>query len=133
MFVVAILVILIGIGFVAGTKTLRKQAEIKTKAEIKMLVSACHQYKDRYGAFPDITGNIIEFNFCEHLSKIPVTPGFSGDRRFFIDFKAHNINLENWIAQDPYEQPYKYQYKDNIIKVWSIGLDSVDDGDDISN
>jgi type II secretory pathway pseudopilin PulG len=133
LFVITILVILISIGFVAGTKVLRKQAKAKTQAEIKILESACYQYKDRYGKFPDISGNKIEFNFCKHLAKIPVTPSFDGDRYFYIDFKRHNINLSGWTAQDPYEQPYMYKYADNKIKIWSVGLDPNNPSDDISN
>lgn len=134
MFVVAILVILIGIGFVAGTKTLRSQAKTKTKAEIKILETACHQYMDRYSNFPDISGKEIEFNFCEYLAKIPPIAEYTGDRYFFIDFKRDNINLKNWTAQDPYEQPYMYKYVNGIIKIWSVGLDGVNNtADDISN
>lgn len=134
LFVIAILVILISIGFAVGTKTLRKQAEVKTRAEIKILVTACHQYKDRYGNFPDITSNEIPFNFCEHLAKIPVTPSYNGNRYFFIDFKRHNINLNNWTAQDPYEQNYMYKYDHGIINIWSVGLDGENNTeDDISN
>ena len=51
MFVIAILVVLIAISWVAGTKVLRGQTEAKTKAEITLLMSAIEQYKVRFGHY----------------------------------------------------------------------------------
>lgn len=133
MFVVTILVILISIGFVAGTKTLRKQAYMKTKAEIKMIESACRQYKDRYGNFPDITGSEVEVDFLNHLAKIPDIASFTGDRKMFIDCKKHAINTEGNKILDPYEQVYMYQYAKNKILIWSVGLDGIKSKDDVTN
>ena len=138
MFVVAILVILIGISWVAGTKVLRGQAESKTKAEIKMLVSAMHQYKDRFGSFPDVKGTL---NFGEYLSKVqPNTTGWTSGkpRPMFIDYTKNNINVSNTayddpnatetIILDPYELEYVYIFdstEDDTFLIYSAGLDGL--------
>ncbi len=135
MFSVAILVILISIGFVAGTKVLRSQANTKTRAEIKMIRSACIQYKDRYNSFPSLSETDIDINFGEFLSKVPPNSGFIGSRPMYIDYKRHNINYDSGTISDPYENPYQYKYdKDkNTILIWSIGLDESDPLDDVYN
>ena len=153
MFVVAILVILIGISWVAGTKVLRKQAKSKTKAEITMLVSAVKQYKDRFGALPVTSTSKQEIDFGQYLSKVPPNSGWTdangdpGLRPMFIDFNKHNINVSNpdfaganagtTEVRDPYEQPYMYKAEsDGTFKIWSTGLDGSDNdgsGDDVSS
>lgn len=136
MFVVAILIILIGIGSSAISKVLRSQAKSKTLAEIKLLESACHQYKDRFGLFPEESGNPVNYNFCEYLSNVKPEDidDYEGVRHMYLDFRKNNINLNNWTALDPYENPYLYQYNHGVIKIWSIGLDGVNNTtDDISN
>lgn len=138
MFVVAILVILIGISWVAGTKVLRSQAKSKTKAEITMLVAAVKQYKDRYGSHPkagaDYDGSL---NFGEYLSKVQPNSGWSGKRPMFVDFKKHNINYictsgefddDNAGAttiKDPYENDYimVYDNTEDTFYIYSVGLD----------
>lgn len=154
MFVVAILVILIGISWVAGTKVLRSQAKSKTKAEITMLVAAVKQYKDRYGNYPELSGNTVAFNFGQCLSKVLPdgswldNDGNPGKRPMFIDFTKHNINIDNTdyaassagatIVSDPYENAYQWKYDttNDTFKIWSVGLDGDDDdgaGDDVSS
>ncbi|MCM8538813.1 MAG: hypothetical protein NE328_00910 [Lentisphaeraceae bacterium] len=137
MFVVAILVILIGISWVAGTKVLRNQAKQKTKAEITMLVAAVKQYKDRFGSFPDVQGPL---NFAEYLSKVQPNSGWSGKRPMFVDFKKNNINISpdpdpvtydndnagTTTVQDPYEQDYIYVHDPSLEEtflIYSSGLD----------
>jgi len=147
MFVVGILVILIGISWVAGTKVLRKQAKSKTKAEITMLVAAVKQYKDRHGEYPPEASNDA-LDFGAYLSKVLPGSGWTGKRPMFIDFKKHNINISNddfdnanatsGTVQDPYEQNYLYTLNttDNTFKIWSTGLDGTNDsgaGDDVSS
>lgn len=154
MFVVAILVILIGISWVAGTKVLRSQAKSKTKAEIKMIVSAIQQYKDRFGAMPEDSGTAADLDFAEYLSSVQPGAGWTGKRPMFIDYKKNNIAVDNDNYDhtdagtagptklfDPYENAYQYQYIDTgakagTFKVWSIGLDGTNDsgsGDDVSS
>ncbi len=153
MFVVGILVILIGISWVAGTKVLRKQAKSKTKAEITMLVAAVKQYKDRFGSLPVTSASARDLDFGQYLSKVLPGSGWTGKRPMFIDFKKHNINISNdnfddanatsGTVQDPYEQNYMYQAIDSdsdgtaeTFKIWSVGLDGGDDNgadDDISS
>lgn len=133
MFVVGILVILIGISWTAGVKVLRQQAKAKTKAEISILNSACEQYKNRFGQYPDTTGNLIDFNFNHHLSDVSYEERsqYIGTRPMYIDCKKHNIHLSGNIVLDPYEQPYKYKFEDHKIKIWSLGLDGVVSVDDV--
>ncbi|MCM8536843.1 MAG: type II secretion system GspH family protein [Lentisphaeraceae bacterium] len=69
LFVIAILVILIGISWVAGTKVLRNQTIKKTKAEIFLLTDAIRQYKDRFDAYPP-EANDKTLNFAAYLSKM---------------------------------------------------------------
>lgn len=147
MFVVGILVVLIGISWVAGTKVLRKQAKSKTKAEITMLVSAVKQYKDRFGSLPVTSTTKQEMNFGQYLSKVLPGSGWTGKRPMFVDFKKHNINVSNdnfddagagtTKVQDPYEQVYMYKAEsDGTFKIWSTGLDGSDNngsGDDVSS
>ena len=144
MFVVAILVILIGISWVAGTKVLRSQAKSKTKAEIKMLVSAVEQYKERYGVYPPDGGDYDgTLNFAEYLSKVQPGSGWVGKRPMFIDFTKHNINVDpdtgyddasavSTKVLDPYEQDYLYKYDSttNTYIIYSVGLDSDPNTDD---
>ena len=151
MFVVGILVILIGISWVAGTKVLRKQAKSKTKAEITMLVAAVKQYKDRFGSLPVTSTSARNLDFGQYFSKVQPdgswlnNDGSPGKRPMFIDFKKHNINISNdnfdgssagtTEVQDPYEVPYRYQtFTDGTFKIWSRGLDGNDGGgDDVSS
>lgn len=144
MFVVAILVILIGISWVAGTKVLRSQAKSKTKAEITMLVAAVKQYKDRFGAYPpnDTSENPYPLSFGQYLSKVKPDGSWTGKRPMFIDFKKHNINVGNddydatsastTKVYDPYENTYLYYYNstDDTFAIWSVGLDGDDDSFD---
>ena len=138
MFVVAILVILIGISWVAGTKVLRSQAKQKTKAEIKMLVSAMHQYKERFGSFPPSANYNGPLNFGEYLSKVQPNAGWSsGNRPMFIDFTKNNFNVSitsyddpnagSTTIRDPYEQDYIYIYshsdEPDKFLIYSVGLD----------
>lgn len=133
MFVVAILVILIGISWVAGTKVLRSQAKSKTKAEITMLVSAVKQYRDRHGMYPEVKGAL---NFAQYLSKVLPNSGWTGKRPMYIDYKKNNINTDidtyddanagNTLVMDPYEQDYIYVYdstEDGTFLIYSAGLD----------
>lgn len=160
MFVVVILVILIGIGFAAGAKVLRKTASAKTAAELKMLQSAIIQYADRWGSdigLPHSNGYNGPLNFCEHLSKVSVYDKWTmtkpdgtvvdSQRPMFIDFKKHNMNISNkdymWckpsgknpspsLAQDPYEQNYIYRNFGGKFEIRSAGLDgTIDTEDDI--
>ena len=145
LFVIAILVILIGISWVAGTKVLRNQTEKKTKAEIFLLTNAVKQYKDRFGEFPATSDT--EVKFAAYLSKVqPNTAGWSGKRPMFIDYKqadffvgtksgsSYTIDYdevdENTVnddiyALDPYENPYFFRVNTttNSFIIYSAGLD----------
>lgn len=139
LFVIAILVILIGISWVAGTKVLRNQTEKKTKAEILLLSHAVKQYKDRWGSYPHaFAGNnkaAAGLDFAHLLSKVLPDTGWSSEKRpMFIDYKQADFFVGTWsgtaatidyskvdhssdcsitdqiYAFDPYENPYMYAY-----------------------
>ena len=138
MFVVGILVILIGIGGIAGSKAIRKQMEVQTKAEITMLKAAVRQYKTRWGEYPVQTSD-TKFSFAEYLSKVsPTSSTWTGVRPMYIDYKSSNMaisndnyNIVNAISTkvlDPYEQCY-YYLTDNVdgvavrFLIYSVGRD----------
>ncbi|MCH2208684.1 MAG: hypothetical protein MK132_22830, partial [Lentisphaerales bacterium] len=141
LFVIAILVVLIGISWVAGTKVLRSQTKAKTKAEITLLVSAVEQYKDRWGHYPYSNGYAGPLNFGEQLSKVAPngswkkSDGTAGTRPMFIDYDSSDIIVSNsdysassaaaTTVHDPYETAYFYQHNatDNTILIYSYGLD----------
>jgi len=125
MFCVAILVILLGISWVAGTKVLRNQAETKTKAEIKMLMSACRQYKDMYIYYPIDEGTESDVNFLQWLSPVKYDNQhlYDGQIPMFIDYDKNNINYEGNEIKDPYEQTYQCKLENGVFSIWSVGLD----------
>ncbi|MCM8533785.1 MAG: type II secretion system GspH family protein [Lentisphaeraceae bacterium] len=146
LFVIAILVILIGISWVAGTKVLRNQTEKKTKAEILLLNHAVKQYKDRFGELPATSSKQIDF--AAYLSKVKPGSGWSGKRPMYIDFQkadffvgpsSGNIDYTEVdkanpaaavYALDPYENPYYINVDAATGKffIYSYGLDGQDDG-----
>ena len=137
MFVIAILIIITGIGFVASGKIFRDTAKAQAKAELKMLHAAVKAYKARYGFFPNApntgTSNYSsDLNFVEWLSKVPPdNADYTGDKRdMFAPFRASAINLDTdnydssyrgngnstpptTTATDPYENTYKYYLQVN--------------------
>jgi Tfp pilus assembly protein PilE len=133
MFVVGILVILIGISWVAGNKILRKSAENQTKAEVTMIHKACEAYNVRFDGLPSTSDTTV--NFINYLSKVrPGSTTYSGTKRpMFVDFRKSNINLDNdsydaisggaTIASDPYDQEYKYVYNSGAFYIYSAGVD----------
>ncbi len=146
MFVVMILVILIGIGFVAGTKVLRKQAESKTRAEITMITSAVNQYKDRFGSLPKDSNYNGNLDFPQFLSKVLPDSGWTGKRPMFIGYRKNSMIIgqmvagsvgkqhlvksvdntsppNNLVIGDPYELPYQYKQTDGQFEIFSVGLD----------
>jgi type II secretory pathway pseudopilin PulG len=126
MFVIAILVILIGISWVAGTKVLRKQTQQKTKAEITLLVSAVKQYKERWGSYPG-TSTASALDFADYLSKVSPSAGWVGERPMFIDFKKSDMIEDGGTVSDPYENEYMFQLStdENSFIIYSKGLDAV--------
>lgn len=152
MFVVGILVILIGIGGVAGNKILRKTAETKCKAEIKMLCAAVNQYKTRWGQYPEQSSG-TSLDFAEHLSKVKrvdyTGPMPIPTRPMYIDFRSCDIAVDNseyalinadpTTVLDPYEIGYFYltNVHDHVAScsasckipesffIYSVGLDAV--------
>ncbi len=151
MFVVGILVILIGISWVAGNKVLRKQAESHTRAELKLLHEAVKQYQTRWGNLPhfsQITTSDVDnangLDFAEYLSKVsPHSTTWTTDkpRPMYIDYSSENFNVNytNYALtygdganvgiklSDPYEQTYHYVIKANGegFYLYSVGLDSI--------
>lgn len=132
MFVIAIVVILMGISWVAGTKVLRAQTKAKTKAEIVMISAAVNQYKTRWGSYPN-EADYRDINFVNYLSKVKPNSGWTGARPMYIDFKSsdmiraervsgpltiqgdsgstsvsYNANDSGDYLLDPYENPYLY-------------------------
>lgn len=145
MFVIAILVILVGISWVAGTKVLRGQTEAKTKAEITLLINAIEQYKTRWGGYPNSfsqgnnSSTTYSIDFGEYLSKVLPGSGWSGSKRpMYIDYDSVDILVSNsnyadpsansTTVQDPYENAYQYvltidaQGAQSIV-ISSAGLD----------
>jgi len=152
MFVVGILVILIGISWVSGSKILRKTAEAQTKAELVMILKACDAYKVRWGSYPKADGYNGPVDFMEMLSKVSADSsqwGSDRPRPMFIDCKKANMNITNddyantgtgaVSAKDPYEQDYTFQISegdpaidgDGVITIFSVGIDPDDDSDDV--
>lgn len=100
MFTVSILIILIGIGMVAGNKILRKSAEVQINAELKMIQVAINIYKTDHKVYPD-KDDIV--NEVRDLKVIPTNNGQ------FID---------------PYDEEYKYLIDGNgFMKVYSESQD----------
>jgi len=96
MFVVGILVILIGIGWVAGAKILRKSADTQINAELKMIQTAIDIYKTDKGFYPS------EDNIVNQVKDLKVIPTNNG--QFY----------------DPYDEQYKYIIDQNgFFKVYS--------------
>lgn len=147
MFVIAILVILVGISWVAGTKVLRGQTEAKTKAEITLLINAIEQYNTRWGVYPheisNATGYSGNLDFGEYLSKVLPGSGWSGSKRpMYIDYDSADMLVSNsnyadpsatsTNVQDPYENVYKYVLTidattgEKSFKVYSFGLNGDD-------
>lgn len=158
LFVIGILVILVGISWVAGTKVLRSQTKAKTKAEIILLVGAIEQYKTRWGGYPHSwAGNTYdgELDFGEYLSKVLPDGNWKDasnnniDRPMLIDYDKEDILVDNsdyadnnaseTNVQDPYENTYWYVLENNPVKirVYSAGLDgeynAPDDEDNVSS
>jgi len=134
MFVIAIVVVLMGISWVAGTKVLRAQVKAKTKAEITLISAAVTQYKTRWGSYPNEAA-YRDVDFTDYLSKVKPNSGWTGARPMYIDFKAADIIRAYRISNnlglqvegdngntkvtyspndsgdyllDPYENPYLY-------------------------
>lgn len=140
LFVIGILVILVGISWVAGTKVLRSQTKNKTKAEIMLLSGAIEQYRQRFGHYPPQAGNTT-LNFGEYLSKVlpngqwTDASGSSADRPMLVDFDKEDIIVDNssyaahdadtTIVMDPYENEYMYLLSNNSTSflIYSKGLD----------
>ena len=154
MFVIAILVVLIAISWVAGTKVLRGQTEAKTKAEITLLMSAIEQYKVRFGHYFQQSSN-TSLNFAEYLSKVlPTQSGWTGSKRpMFIDFKSSDILTDptdgyddasgaaSTTVNDPYENAYIYLASTSVdangnplsYLIYSKGLDAAHGAGDSSS
>ena len=152
MFVIAILVVLIAISWVAGTKVLRGQTEAKTKAEITLLMSAIEQYKVRFGHYFQQSSDTT-LNFGQFMSKVlPTASGWSGSNRpMFIDFEGSDIIVSNsnyaqtgastTIVSDPYENAYVYLASTSVdangnplsYLIYSKGLDAAHGAGDSSS
>ena len=139
LFVVAVLVIIISISWVAGTNVIRKQTVSKTKAEILMLTNAIKQYNTRWGYFPSTIGTGTTLNFANYLSNVLPNSGWTGKRPMYVDFGAADImisdvNLDDEdntgpvTVSDPYEQPYIYKVNPSTQSfiIYSLGLDAAD-------
>lgn len=100
LFVVTILVILIGIGMVAGNKVMRASANTQINAELKMIQSAIDIYKSENKVYPD------KDNIVNEIRKLKVIPTKGSQ---FID---------------PYDEEYKYLIEKNgLMKVYSESQD----------
>ena len=141
MFVVAVLVILISISWVAGTKIIKEQINRKMQAEVFTLSKVIELYSIRYGSYPDSPAPAA-LNFGEKLSDVKPGAGWSGKRVMYIDFrkkgyKVSNNNYDDSNASattvlDPYDNPYLYYFDSakNKFYVWSVGADGKDDSSD---
>ena len=141
MLVVTVLVILISISWVAGTKVIKAQIDRKMEAEVLTLSKSLEIYKIRYGDYPTATAP-SSLNFGEKLSNAKPGAGWNGKREMYIDyrksgFKVSNDNYDDsnateTIVLDPYNNPYLYYHDSdkNKIYVWSVGSDGKDDSSD---
>lgn len=144
--VVAILVILVSIGIVSALKVTKKTAETRAHAEIKMIMAACEAYTTHFRGYPinDTSGNLVDVNFIQHLSKVRVNANsrhFSSDKRpMFIDFKITDMKLssDNYdsfnvgsvSAIDPFDTVYKISLDKDVFVIKSAGVDQDFDTDD---
>jgi type II secretory pathway pseudopilin PulG len=103
LFVILILIILIGISWIASNKVVRTQNYMKAKSEIAMLEAAIVQYKDRWNERPyDIAlipndGDSIEIDFFNRL-----------DLLSYDDYIKNGFyHNEDGKVFCPYEQPYR--------------------------
>ena len=96
MFVITVLVILISISWINGTKVIDKQIDRKMKAEIATLVKVIELYKIRYGAYPpnDTPGVAQALNFAEKLSSSKPGSGWIGKREMYINFKKTQLQRD---------------------------------------
>lgn len=117
LFVIAILVIIMGIGLASGTKVLRKQTEAQRNAEIIMIKSAIEQYKLRWGIYPFTSSG--EIDFAKQLSPISSKVDMNGDGS--VDDKDWEMR-PLWLEQlnhdwtyilDPYEERYQIEVLGN--------------------
>lgn len=150
-FVIGILVILISISWVNGSKTIKTVSTKQVQAEILLIRTALRSYETRWGDFPQSTSDLVDFG--EYLSSISPHEDYVNPankplpREMYIDLKSSNINAENKdcyaytkskhgavipkvIIQDPYEQPYVYKVSGNTFEVISVGLDGTLGTDD---
>ncbi len=139
MFVVAVLVILIGISWVAGSTVLDNQTKNKTKAEIALIMSAVRQYNERFpGSYPwgsestnrktaNADGWAMEYlDWGHRLSPVrsEEAGNYNGTRPMFIDFTKNNIDYRSsGEIFDPYGKKYHYYYdaSTKLYSVWSAG------------
>ena len=99
MFTVGILVILISIGLVAGSKVMRSSADKQIKSEIEMIESALKLYKVEWKEYPPLNSSNV-LDCAEFLRDLPIK--------------------KDSVYYDPYEEPYKYQINDKgFIEVYS--------------
>ena len=118
----------------------RINPQLKSKAEITMLVSAVRIYEDHFEDFPKLNSGI--FDFGEHMSKVPVNdPKWKGKRPMFIDYiknrfevsndEYDDLNAKETIVYDPFGSPYHYKFikfsldKGNSFEIISAGEDQV--------
>jgi len=123
-FVIGILIILVGISWVAGNQMMKKQKEKQTQLQIQMLMTAVDKYKMRYGAYPK-QHNSKKLNFKNWLSAIPD----GGGTEPYIKESAGIMSDGNEYL-DPYEQAYRYTLTDGKVKIWSVGVNGDNDGGD---
>ena len=124
MLVVTVLVILISISWVAGTKVIKAQIDRKMQAEVLSLSKVIELYKIRYGDYPTATAP-SSLNFGEKLSGVKPGAGWNGKRTMYIDFRKSGFKVSNdnydasnataTIVFDPYDNPYLYYYSGVIL------------------
>ena len=154
MITIGILIILMAVSWVAGSKVLRGTKVKQTKADLVMLVNAVEQYKDRWGEYPFTNGNGQYFKFGEKLSPVKVGANYNGTRPMFIDYQKHSMesainvgdeadpefenysdyniqNPESTYILDPYKNAYRYDY-DSSTETYTIYSDGLD-GDEVSS
>jgi len=118
LFIIGILVILMSISWVAGSKVILGTKKQQTKAEITMLFNAVKAYKARYSAYPwenqasaapTAGGAAVTFTYGHQLSKAPhesdgnynatatgvAASAYNGNRPMYIDYTPHGFNVSN--------------------------------------
>jgi len=144
LFVIFILIILIGISWIASNSVMRASKNKQTKSELATIETALESYHMRHNEYPDpeeFTWRIwIDDQGNKHEESYPAVPqNLSDGVDQYINYKRSNITTAqgkfNRVICDPYEMGYYYEKVGDGYKLFSHGLDGPggDEEDDVYN